>query len=403
MISLRKITDSEDKDFQKLMELYQEAFPEEERRDLAQLGAMLQAEQRMSFNAVECDGSLAGLFVYWDFGTFYYLEHLAVYPDMRNKKIGQQVLDWIKGNLQGLRLLEVERAETEMAIRRVHYYERNGYRVLDDAYMQPPYRQGGEDYPLWLMGNHSDADLAAKVEVLKHRCKCFGFYAVFLKEKIHGQITYGRSKYDYQEGPLVFTAPGQVGGINDGGETVHPQGYALLFHPDLIRGTSLAGKMKDYTFFSYEANEALHMSERERQTVFTCFAEIREELGHAIDKHSRSIIVSNIEVLLNHCLRFYDRQSGGVSLFRGIAGIENAAEYYRCGQRCCSRQAGSGIPEPYQDASVLFPRHFSRAGTVQTRPDAVPDEFGNIFPSFFKDGPYLQIEFFVFVKHFPVL
>ena len=121
MISLRKITDAEDKDFQKLMELYQEAFPEEERRDLAQLGAMLQAEQRMSFNAVECDGSLAGLFVYWDFGTFYYLEHLAVYPDMRNKKIGQQVLDWIKGNLQGLRLLEVERAETEMAIRRVHY------------------------------------------------------------------------------------------------------------------------------------------------------------------------------------------------------------------------------------------------------------------------------------------
>ena len=148
----------------------------------------------------------------------------------------------------------------------------------------------------------------SKVEVLKHRCKCFGFYAVFLKEKIHGQITYGRSKYDYQEGTLVFIAPGQVGGINDGGETVHPQGYALLFHPDLIRGTSLAGKMKDYTFFSYEANEALHMSERERQTVFTCFAEIREELGHAIDKHSRSIIVSNIEVLLNHCLRFYDRQ-----------------------------------------------------------------------------------------------
>ena len=66
--------------------------------------------------------------------------------------------------------------------------------------------------------------------------------------------------------------------------------------------------MKDYTFFSYEANEALHMSERERQTVFNCFNEIQEELRHVIDKHSRSIIVSNIEVLLNHCLRFYDRQ-----------------------------------------------------------------------------------------------
>ena len=114
----------------------------------------------------------------------------------------------------------------------------------------------------------------SKVEVLPHRCKCFGFYAIFLKEKIHGPITYGRSKYDYQEGTLVFIAPGQVGGINDGGETLHPQGYALLFHPDLIRGTSLARKMKDYTFFSYEVNEALHMSERERQTIFTCFNEL---------------------------------------------------------------------------------------------------------------------------------
>ena len=99
-----------------------------------------------------------------------------------------------------------------------------------------------------------------------------------------------------------------MAGIDDDGVTENPQGYALLFHPDLIRGTSLAHKMKDYTFFSYEVNEALHMSERERQTVFNCFNEIEEELRHSIDKHSRSIIVSNIEVLLNHCLRFYDRQ-----------------------------------------------------------------------------------------------
>lgn len=148
----------------------------------------------------------------------------------------------------------------------------------------------------------------SKVKVLKHRCKCFGFYAIFLKEKIHGPLTYGRSRYDYQEGTLVFIAPGQVGGINDDGETPDPQGYALLFHPDLIRGTSLARKMKEYTFFSYEVNEALHMSESERQTVLNCFSQIEEELRHTIDKHSRSIIVSNIEVLLNHCLRFYDRQ-----------------------------------------------------------------------------------------------
>lgn len=147
-----------------------------------------------------------------------------------------------------------------------------------------------------------------EVELLKHKKKCYGFYGVYLKEKIHGPITYGRSRYDYQEGTLVFVAPGQVAGLDDGGVTPHPEGYALLFHPDLLRGTGLARKMKEYTFFSYEANEALHMSERERQTILGCFAEIQEELHHSIDRHSRSIITSNIEVLLNHCLRFYDRQ-----------------------------------------------------------------------------------------------
>ena len=147
-----------------------------------------------------------------------------------------------------------------------------------------------------------------QVKVLKHKKKLYGFYGIYLKEKIHGKLTYGRSQYDYQEGTLVFVAPGQVAGIDDGGETPNPEGYCLLFHPDLLRGTSLARKMKEYTFFSYEVNEALHMSERERQTIFNCFAEIQEELHHRIDKHSRSIITSNIEVLLNHCLRFYDRQ-----------------------------------------------------------------------------------------------
>ena len=147
-----------------------------------------------------------------------------------------------------------------------------------------------------------------QVKVLKHKKKLYGFYGIYLKEKIHGELTYGRNRYDYQEGTLVFVAPGQVAGIGDGGETPNPEGYALLFHPDLLRGTSLARKMKEYTFFSYEVNEALHMSGRERQTIFNCFTEIQEELRHSIDKHSRSIITSNIEVLLNHCLRFYDRQ-----------------------------------------------------------------------------------------------
>ncbi|OUP06110.1 AraC family transcriptional regulator [Mediterranea sp. An20] len=148
----------------------------------------------------------------------------------------------------------------------------------------------------------------SKMEKCPHRRMRLGFYAILLKDEIYGPLTYGRNKYDYEAGTLVFIAPGQVIGIDDGGYTPHPQGYGLFFHPDLIRGTSLSHKMKNYTFFSYEVNEALHMSERERQTVFNCFGEIEEELRHGIDKHSRNIIVSNIEVLLNNCLRFYDRQ-----------------------------------------------------------------------------------------------
>ena len=146
------------------------------------------------------------------------------------------------------------------------------------------------------------------LEVLEHSRKNFGFYCIFLKELDCGTLLYGRNKYDYQEGTLVFLAPGQVAGVDDGGETRNPKGWALFFHPDLLYGTSLARRIKEYTFFSYESNEALHMSERERQIILNCFREIKEELEHSIDKHSKQITAANIEVLLNHCVRFYDRQ-----------------------------------------------------------------------------------------------
>lgn len=148
----------------------------------------------------------------------------------------------------------------------------------------------------------------SKLKSIKHYRKNFGFYCVFYKELKCGTLQYGRSKYDYQDGTLVFISPGQVAGIDDGGETLNPQGLALMFHPDLLYGTPLARRMKDYTFFSYESNEALHMSERERQIILNCFNEIKEELEHAIDKHTKQIIASNIETLLNHCIRFYERQ-----------------------------------------------------------------------------------------------
>jgi AraC family transcriptional regulator, transcriptional activator of pobA len=136
----------------------------------------------------------------------------------------------------------------------------------------------------------------------------FGFYTIFLKDVKCGDLVYGRNTYDYQEGTLVFLAPGQVAGVNSNGETYQPKGHALIFHPDLIPGTSLGRHIQDYTFFGYQSNESLHISERERKIILDCFSKIQYELEHAIDKHSRRLIASTIELMLNYCIRFYDRQ-----------------------------------------------------------------------------------------------
>ncbi len=136
----------------------------------------------------------------------------------------------------------------------------------------------------------------------------YGLYCIFLKDVKCGDIRYGRNYYDYQEGTLVFTAPGQVMEIETDGKVYQPKGHALVFHPDLLRGTSLAKSINEYSFFSYQANEALHVSERERQIVMDCFSKIEFELQQNIDNHSKKLIASNIELFLNYCDRFYDRQ-----------------------------------------------------------------------------------------------
>ena len=148
----------------------------------------------------------------------------------------------------------------------------------------------------------------SKCSPMYHSRQVFGFYAVFLKEVKCGDIVYGRQNYDYQEGTIVAIAPGQVVGFVDTGQVFQPKGWALLFHPDLIHGSSLGRAMKDYTFFSYESNEALHLSERERTTFINCLEAIREELDHDVDRMSRRLLVTQIELLLDYCLRFYERQ-----------------------------------------------------------------------------------------------
>jgi AraC-like DNA-binding protein len=136
----------------------------------------------------------------------------------------------------------------------------------------------------------------------------YHFFAVFLKQGASCTMKYGRQNYDFQEGTLVFVGPGQVVTISDVDRSEKFSGYALLFHPDFLLGTNLGKSIDDYSFFSYELFEALHLSQKERQIVLDCFDKIEYELSERIDKHSKTVIVSNIELFLNYCKRFYDRQ-----------------------------------------------------------------------------------------------
>lgn len=150
-----------------------------------------------------------------------------------------------------------------------------------------------------------DLSVAQRLPAMSYN---FGLYAVSLKQLNCGQLRYGRKYYDYQEGSLVFIAPGQVVGVQPGIESITPEGWILVFHPDLIKGTSLGKHIQDYSFFSYDVSEALHLSDKEKSIVMDCFSKIEYELDQNIDKHSKKLIASNIELLLNYCIRFYDRQ-----------------------------------------------------------------------------------------------
>ena len=136
-----------------------------------------------------------------------------------------------------------------------------------------------------------------------------GFYSIMFKNYCLNRLKYGREYYDFQEGSLICIAPKQVITLdNEIEKRVDMMGWGIFFHPDLIRGTSLGKTIKNYSFFSYETQEALHLSEKEKQTLYDCVLKIENELSENIDSHSQRLIVSNIELLLNYCSRYYERQ-----------------------------------------------------------------------------------------------
>lgn len=136
----------------------------------------------------------------------------------------------------------------------------------------------------------------------------YGVYAIFLKMEIACTIRYGRQNYDYQEGTVVSFAPGQVVEVLKQEGKPQSNVYGLLFHPDLLYGTSLAHTIRQYTYFSYAINEALHLSEREREVLLESFRIISSELERGVDKHTKTILVNQIEMVLNYLMRFYERQ-----------------------------------------------------------------------------------------------
>lgn len=151
-------------------------------------------------------------------------------------------------------------------------------------------------------------DQSKSSPIKRYRCLS-EIYIIFLKDLRCEDFQYGRNTYDYQEESLLFISPGQVFGFDSSKDKlIQPVGWALVFHPDFIKGTSLGRKISEYKFFDYDVAEALHVSESERLIVLECFRKIREEMERGIDKHSKTLIISNIELFLNYCVRFYDRQ-----------------------------------------------------------------------------------------------
>ena len=169
------------------------------------------------------------------------------------------------------------------------------------------FQQTAPKHPLIAVVDFSKMEKHEKVEEIKLTC---GFYSVMFKNHCANKLKYGKEYYDFQEGTLMCIAPNQIITIeNDANsENADIVGWGLFFHPDLIRGTSLGNKIKEYTFFSYEVNEALHLSDKEKQTLWDCVYKLENELSENIDLHSQTLITSNIELLLNYCARYYDRQ-----------------------------------------------------------------------------------------------
>lgn len=159
-------------------------------------------------------------------------------------------------------------------------------------------------HPLICISDVSKVEIA---ESLIGQKIMYDMYSIALKDASCG-LDYGRNTYDFNEGVMIFTAPGQVMSVSKAQKIGEINGWMLFFHPDLIRNTPLGQKIEEYQFFDYEVHEALHLSDTEQQTITDCISLIQTEINERIDNHSQTVIASTLELILNYANRFYERQ-----------------------------------------------------------------------------------------------
>lgn len=169
------------------------------------------------------------------------------------------------------------------------------------------------DYSAWV-GQSDPHELISVINYselspVRHSLNNYNVYGLFLQGKEEGMdLIYGTGKYDYSEGTLICVAPGQIGGKEDNGELINLTGWAVLFHPDILQGTGIEKDIKNFSFFDYRINEALHMTSEERDIMVTLIHQLEHELRFPADTMQNRIIVGFINLLLRYAQRFYNRQ-----------------------------------------------------------------------------------------------
>ena len=219
----------------------------------------------------------------------------------------------------------------------------------------------------------------AEVSPIRHSLNSYSVYGIFFHDQQDIDLTYGCGKYDYKSGTVICVAPGQIGGKEDNGERVMLTGWALLFHPDLLRGTTLSKNIKQYTFFDYRVHEALHMTEEEHDIFVSLMQQIRNELQKPHDELQNAILIAYIELVLNFCQRFYNRQFTTRKLENSVITKttgDTASNYIRQHviQRVKNELAtGASIVQVADDLGFKYPQHLSRMFKQQT--GSTPSEY----------------------------